>query len=404
MNKLHDTLKNMHEPLTQSERDTMHAHLREYMAHTPIRSAQPTPPISPRTRFFALHYRATAVFVALALVVTSGAGLAYASTDALPGDALYGVKLAREGVQAALIQGDVARAEFAVERAHTRLQEIEQLAARGTLTDEREARTTKRAEESQARAQTQIDALVAQQPAEAAALSFTLTAGVDARLAALTQPRTEAPEAVNAQRARIARALGAVDERAYGAHAARVHTSASAPEMLATFESASAPALMAVTADVSLDAHDTQRSAMVFETAVVQEASPGEYASLSRAIAKQYEALEALHETATDEDRLRIEEALTRVVQFNAQAVHGDAKAARELLRFLHTTRVEIETGATIAPPLPFAPTLPMPTDMPVLVPHPLEALEEPEESAPPTRAPQPLPVHLELQTETQAR
>ena len=389
MNKLHDTLTNMHEPLTASERDTMKAQLGEYMAHMPIRSGQRA---SQKQNFFSLHYRVTTVFVALALVLTGGAGLTYASTDALPGDTLYFVKEARESVQAAFIQDDVARAEFAIERAHRRLQEIEQLAARGTLDEKREAVVVARAQTSRERAHDRLVQLQDRHPDETQALSFALEAGFDVRLNALTQPRPETPERINERRARIARTLGAREEHAGIAARARE----------------SAPAPMAVTAEMTVSAENDTAALFGTEMAVrTPEPTPlsaadeahtpvrtAGFTPLVRAIEKQQEQLQKLLVTATEKERKRIEAVLEAAAQFNAQAVHGDAEAARKLLRVLHATRVEIETGTTITPPLPPAP---LPTRIETQTQEPTE---ETIQSASPTRAPQP----LRFETETHIR
>lgn len=66
--------------------------------------------------------------LALATVVT-GVGSAVASTQALPGDSLYGLKRQIEGVQLALARGDVARGRELLEQADARLSEAEQLMA-----------------------------------------------------------------------------------------------------------------------------------------------------------------------------------------------------------------------------------------------------------------------------------
>ena len=74
--------------------------------------------------------------VALCLVVAAlGGGVAYAARDALPGESLYGVKLAFEQVQAAVVAGDVQKAELYVDFADRRLEEAVRLAERGRATE-----------------------------------------------------------------------------------------------------------------------------------------------------------------------------------------------------------------------------------------------------------------------------
>lgn len=91
----------------------------------------PLPPIrSPYARFLMMPAFA---FMALFLVVT-GAGTSFAAKGALPGEPLYGFKVAFvEPVAGALRVTPAARAEWKVALAETRLQEAEELSARGTL-------------------------------------------------------------------------------------------------------------------------------------------------------------------------------------------------------------------------------------------------------------------------------
>ncbi len=72
-------------------------------------------------------------FAALLLVVFSG-GTAFAAQNALPGDALYAIKInVNEAVQTALATSPVAKAEVEASLATNRLEEAETLAANGKL-------------------------------------------------------------------------------------------------------------------------------------------------------------------------------------------------------------------------------------------------------------------------------
>jgi hypothetical protein len=89
------------------------------------RAAQPVEAVVPRTR-----HRVRRAVAALALTaLAAGAGTAAASTRALPGDALYGVKRQVEAVQLALAHGDLGKGRELLEQADTRLGEAEALAA-----------------------------------------------------------------------------------------------------------------------------------------------------------------------------------------------------------------------------------------------------------------------------------
>ena len=73
--------------------------------------------------------RLVAASAVLAISTGSGASLAIASSDALPGDRLYEVKLAIENVRLALAPNDVAKAERYLAIASTRLHEINAMLA-----------------------------------------------------------------------------------------------------------------------------------------------------------------------------------------------------------------------------------------------------------------------------------
>ena len=95
---------------------------------TPVgEPSAPSAPARPRLR------NAVAT-VALAAVVT-GAGAAAASTRALPGDVLYGLKRQIENVQLALAGSELARGRELLEQADARLGEAEALAASSAATE-----------------------------------------------------------------------------------------------------------------------------------------------------------------------------------------------------------------------------------------------------------------------------
>lgn len=70
----------------------------------------------------------------VALVVFAGGSTSLAAEGSLPGDTLYGIKLSvNEKLEKALAVGEVARANVEVRHAQERLQEVELLAAQGTV-------------------------------------------------------------------------------------------------------------------------------------------------------------------------------------------------------------------------------------------------------------------------------
>jgi hypothetical protein len=82
-----------------------------------------------RERRSAGHRVKQAVAAVAVASVVAGVGAAAASTRALPGDPLYGLKRQVENVQLTLAQGDVGRGRELLEQADTRLGEAEALAA-----------------------------------------------------------------------------------------------------------------------------------------------------------------------------------------------------------------------------------------------------------------------------------
>ncbi len=86
----------------------------------------------------ALRRRFSMVGIILAIVLglsAAGGGTAYASQGSLPGDALYGVKLATEQIRMGLPGDDVTRAERALGFAGRRIGEMEALAEKGRPQD-----------------------------------------------------------------------------------------------------------------------------------------------------------------------------------------------------------------------------------------------------------------------------
>jgi hypothetical protein len=85
-----------------------------------------------------LQYKPAYLFVTILLVLvlfSSGIGVVRASADSLPGDRLYGVKLASEQIQLAMSRHPVNDAALLIEFAGERLSEAEQLVNQGRYED-----------------------------------------------------------------------------------------------------------------------------------------------------------------------------------------------------------------------------------------------------------------------------
>lgn len=100
-------------------------------AARPLTVPAPRAPGAPRTDAPARHAVRHAVATVTALTLVSGVGAAAASTHAVPGDLLYGLKRQVEGVQLALAFGDLAEGRELLDQAGARLGEAERLAAAG---------------------------------------------------------------------------------------------------------------------------------------------------------------------------------------------------------------------------------------------------------------------------------
>ena len=198
--------------LTEREKSSMLGRISEYIKHTPLRSQHENVRPSIRTWSVSLYsQRFSAGLIVVAILFTSGVGVSFASTAALPGDALYAVKQIREEVTQRLIVSDVKRAEYAVERTHIRLQEAEALAVKGKLTPKTEALVTAKFEELEDRAQVHIAFLDKSKPARAEALRVTLAIGTAARAETLAIRSEKASERENEARTRIALAVHRIE-------------------------------------------------------------------------------------------------------------------------------------------------------------------------------------------------
>jgi hypothetical protein len=106
--------------------------------------------------FFTL--RSAPALAAIVVLVGSGAGISYAAESAVPGDALYAVKIhVNEPVAAALAFTPEAKAAVNAKIASSRVQEAETLAAEGRLTNDTSAALISDFDKHVAMAQTNIE-------------------------------------------------------------------------------------------------------------------------------------------------------------------------------------------------------------------------------------------------------
>ncbi len=123
---------------------------------------------------------------ALLLIFFSGNGVVLAAEHTLPGDALYGVKVAVvEPIRAALIASPVAKAEYQASIADRRLSESETLAIRGKLDAPKQAQITALLDKHAQDLEAALDAVAKQEPQKAEAISVDYQAGMNAHAALL---------------------------------------------------------------------------------------------------------------------------------------------------------------------------------------------------------------------------
>jgi len=118
---------------TESFKSSAKVHLMEYIhtEKTAKRSWSSVFTYISRPMLYSNTMRRLAIGTAvLVVIIASGAGTAYASTDSLPGDILYPVKIGTEQFRRFLETDDIAEVEVELAFAGTRLAEVEKLANR----------------------------------------------------------------------------------------------------------------------------------------------------------------------------------------------------------------------------------------------------------------------------------
>ena len=124
----------------------------------------------------------------LAVIILLGAGTASAAQGSIPGDILYTVKISvNEKIESALARGPSAKAAVYTRFAERRLEEAQQLAARGALDSRKEADLETRFAAHALLAQEFAQEADAEDPGTAAEVKIKLTASADARGKVLAQ-------------------------------------------------------------------------------------------------------------------------------------------------------------------------------------------------------------------------
>lgn len=122
--------------LTRDEKKILRQDMERMVGDMPVRVLYDIRKKTARTHSSILFLNRNRMFatIAVILALALGGGTGVAAESALPGDALYGVKVhVNEELRAAFAQGDEARAEWDARRAERRLEEAQALIIRGEL-------------------------------------------------------------------------------------------------------------------------------------------------------------------------------------------------------------------------------------------------------------------------------
>lgn len=128
--------------LSPEEKERMRESLLLFIERNPVREEVPTrPQLQKRSFLNQLRLRPMPVFAVIAVITLMvGGGTSLAAESALPGEALYPVKVSvNEEVRGAFTFSDEAKARLAANLIERRLQEAAELAAEGKLTAESQA-------------------------------------------------------------------------------------------------------------------------------------------------------------------------------------------------------------------------------------------------------------------------
>lgn len=198
-------MKNPIDQLIESARDVRltgdaSARIRErlvaHMRANPINANQVP---SPYQRFsnilspFSSTLRMPAMALAFVLVITLGGATTYAAANALPGDALYPIKVrVIEPARGMLANSPEAKARFQVSLAESRAQEVVQLAVQDKLTPEEGARSQGRFDRSMEVARATVQELSRDNPEAAKKIEVSFTASLSTHERELSQIGMEA--------------------------------------------------------------------------------------------------------------------------------------------------------------------------------------------------------------------
>ncbi len=125
--------------LSQKEKDVLRYKIEEFISFNPIRGDIHVPKKSFYFSIFTFRTLAKGVsLVLIALIVVGGSGVSYASTDALPGDKLYNVKInVNEKIEEKLAFTTEAKVTVQTQKVERRLTEAQKLVEKNDLSPEK---------------------------------------------------------------------------------------------------------------------------------------------------------------------------------------------------------------------------------------------------------------------------
>lgn len=125
--------------LSQKEKDVLRYKIEEFISFNPIRGDIYVPKKSFYFSIFTFRTLAKGVsLVLIALIVVGGTGVSYASTDALPGDKLYNVKInVNEKIEEKLAFTTEAKVTVQTQKVERRLTEAQKLVEKNDLSPEK---------------------------------------------------------------------------------------------------------------------------------------------------------------------------------------------------------------------------------------------------------------------------
>jgi len=237
-----------YDKLTNIEHESIRMYLRRFMAEHPARAPFHIRALDwSEAAFLGSHTSGTFAYTrfagaAFAVVLFVGFGTSYAAQSALPGQALYGLKVnVNEKVAGALAITLVSRAQFSAELTERRLEEAEMLAAANELSPEMSVAIQIRIEQTTASFNSHVADLTESDDGTVAAVD--VQSDMEAKLAAhanvLTALTTTVPETKDA----LAPIISAVETHVATAREARGRAAASLTTNASTGE---APAKAAV--------------------------------------------------------------------------------------------------------------------------------------------------------------